>query len=81
LVLRFNVFAFNVTPVTVAVSTVTAHAALLLPSTVMTVIVAVPSDTAVTMPLLDTVATVGSLLSQVTDLLVAFEGEMVAVST
>jgi hypothetical protein len=42
------------------------------------VIVAVPGDTAVTVPLL-TVATAWLELDQVTDLFVAFEGETVAV--
>jgi hypothetical protein len=75
-----NVFVFSVTPVTATVSTVTAHVSAYPPSDVVTVIVATPSETAVIMPLLDTVATVGSLLDHVTDLLVAFEGEIVAMS-
>jgi hypothetical protein len=45
-----------------AVLTVTAQIAVLLPSAVVTVIVALPADTAVTKPLDDTVATEVELL-------------------
>ena len=58
--------------------TVTAHDAVKPPSTVLTVIVADPALTAVTLPLL-TVATDLSLLSQVTEALSALLGETVAV--
>ncbi len=64
---------FRVTPVTERL-TATAQVAVLLPSTVVTVIVDVPGETAVTRPLLFTVATEGSLLDQVTFLLVALDG-------
>ena len=53
------------------------HVAVLLPSTVLTVIVVVPTATAVTVPLL-TVATLVLLLVQVTFLFVAFAGATVA---
>ena len=48
-------------------------------SAAVAMMVAVPSFTAVTLPLLSTVAMVSSLLSQVTALLVAFSGVTVAV--
>ena len=60
--------------------TVTVHVAVLLPSSVVTVIVAVPAAIAVTIPLSLTVATLGSLLLHVTALFVASEGVTVAVS-
>jgi hypothetical protein len=60
--------------------TVTEQVAVLLPSSVLTAIVAVPSDTAVTRPVADTVATDGLLLLQTTFLLAALEGETVAVN-
>jgi hypothetical protein len=55
---------FKVTPVTatVVVLTVTAQLAVLLPSEVVTVMVALPVDKAVTKPLVDTVATAELLL-------------------
>ena len=68
------------TPVTgtTAAWTVTEQAAVLLPSTVVTVIVAVPAFFAVTTPLEDTVATFVLLDVQVTSLFDALEGETVA---
>ena len=57
--------------------TVTAHVAVWFPSAV-TVIVASPGATAVTFPLLSTVATLSLLLSHVTLLFVAVEGDTVA---
>ena len=72
---------FTVTLVTiVAALTVMMLVAVLLPSCVVTVMLALPPDTAVTSPVPFTVAT--ELLSelQVTVLLVAFEGEIVAVN-
>ena len=50
-----------------------------MPSSVVTVMVAVPSATAVTLPFSFTVATLVSLLSHVTFWLVALPGVMVAV--
>ena len=52
----------------------------MLPSSVVTIIVAVPSETAVTRPLDDTVAIDVELDFQLTFLFVAFEGITVAVS-
>jgi hypothetical protein len=63
--------------------TVTAHVAVLLPSAVVAVIVAVPFDTALTVtesPVPLTVAMALSLLVHVTFLFVAFDGWIVAVS-
>ena len=57
--------------------TVTSQVAVLPPSSVVTVIVAVPALIAVTTPL-STVATEGSLVDQVTFLLVAVSGLTVA---
>ena len=54
--------------------TVTIHDAVKLPSTVVTVMVAVPSFIPVTLPISSTVATVGLLLDHVTALLVAPKG-------
>ena len=62
-----------------AVVTVTAQVAVLLPFWVVTVIVAEPCATAVTVPLA-TVATFVLLLDQVTFLLVALAGNTVGVS-
>jgi hypothetical protein len=59
--------------------TVTEHVAVLLPSAVLTVIVALPADTPLTSPLVDTVATAVLLLLHVTALLVALDGAIVAV--
>ena len=67
------------TPVT-GIPTVTVHVAVLPPSFVVTVIVAVPADFTVTFPSLSTVAIASSLLLHVTLLLVAFVGATVAVS-
>ena len=64
---------------TVAAVTVTTQVAVLLPSSVVAVMVAVPGATAVTLPLVSTVATPGALLSQVTDLSVALSGVMAAI--
>ena len=58
--------------------TVIVHFAVLLPSDVLTVIVAVPADFAVTTPDEETVATLVLDELQVTDLLLAFEGDTVA---
>lgn len=69
-----------VTPVTATVVTVTAQMAVLLPSWVVTVTVAVPAATAVTRPLVFTVAIAVLLDDQLTVLLVALLGAMVAVS-
>ena len=52
----------------------------LVPSAVVAVMVAIPGATAVTRPLLLTVATLLLLVAQVTDLLVVFSGKTVAVS-
>ena len=78
---RVMLVLFSVTPVTETdgVQTVTAQDAVLPPSTVVTVIAALPALTAVTVPLASTVAAAGLLDAQVTALLVAFEGVMVAV--
>jgi hypothetical protein len=73
---------FNDTPVTgiVGVVTVTSQLAFLLPSTVVTAMVAVPFAILVTNPVDETVATDGVLLVQVTSLFVALAGSMVAVN-
>ncbi len=55
------------------------HLAVLLPSTVLTVISVVPALTATTFPLVSTVAMVESLDDHVTFLFVAFAGKTVAV--
>ena len=70
------------TPVTliVVVFTVIWQAEVLLPSMVVTVMVAVPAAFAVIKPLDDTVATLVLFEDQVTALFVALEGETVAVS-
>ena len=59
---------------------VTAQVAVLLPSVVFTVMVAVPAATAVTKPVALTVATAVLLDVQVTALLLALAGASVAVS-
>ncbi len=76
-----NVLLFKVTPVTeiVFALTVTEHVAVFSPSTVFTVIVAVPTDLAVTKPEEETVAIDVLLDDHVTDLLVALDGNTVAV--
>ena len=85
----FNVFSvwFRVTPVTAIIlgsvfssSTVIVHVAVLFPSTVVTVIVAVPSLFAVKFPFGSTVTTEGLLELQVTLETVALEGDTVEVS-
>ena len=58
--------------------TVTTRVAVLLPSTVVTVIIVVPAVKGVTTPLTDTVATAGALEDQVTLLLVVVAGATVA---
>ena len=70
------------TPVTATVAglTVTEQVAVLPPSVVVTVIVAVPAFFADTTPEEDTVATVVLLDNQVTDLSVALDGLTVAVN-
>jgi len=60
--------------------TVTTQLAVLLPSSVMTVMVAVPVEKAVTVPVVETFATEVLLLCQRTVLLLALEGKTVAVS-
>jgi len=60
--------------------TTIAQVAVLPPSAVVAVIVALPEPTAVTRPVLETVATLWSELDQRTDLFVASEGLIVAVS-
>ena len=60
--------------------TVTMHEALNPPSWVVAVMVADPGEMPLTVPLLDTVATLELLVDQVTALFVASEGEMVAMS-
>ena len=74
------VLEFNVTPLTFIGVTVTKHVAFLLPSSVVTVIVVVPTDFAVTTPELDTVATLVLLLVHVTFLFAALLGDTVAVN-
>ena len=70
---------FRETPVT-GLLTVMLQVAVLPPSAVFTVMVAVPPFFAVTRPLFETLATVLSLLLQVTLWFVALLGLMVAVS-
>ena len=64
--------------VSVSFVTVTVQVAVLLPSFVVTVMVALPSLTALTVPVEETVAIVSSLEDHVTVLSVAFSGVMVA---
>ena len=61
------------------IMTVISQVAVFSPSTDLTVMVAVPASTAVTLPLLLTVATEASLEDQVIDLSVAFSGRTVAI--
>lgn len=61
-------------------TTVTKQVAFLAPSAVVTVIVAVPPATAVTRPLLETVATPALLVDQATVRFVALAGATVATS-
>ena len=65
---------------TCIVLTVTTHCAVYPPSVVVTVIVVVPSETPVTIPVESTVAFESSLLLHVTLLLVALSGAIVGVS-
>jgi hypothetical protein len=78
---RLMVEALKVTPVTatLVLVTVTVQVAVLDPSAVVTVIVAVPAATGETTPLDDTVATAVLLLVQLTFVLVALIGVTVAV--
>jgi len=78
--LRLMVVLLRDTPVTgtLSAATVTVQEAVLPPSTVVTVIVAVPLAIAVTLPLVDTVATALLLLCHVTFWLVALDGVIVA---
>jgi hypothetical protein len=75
-----RVDADKVTPVTAMLATVTIHVAVLDPSCVVTVMVAVPAETPVTKPEELTVAIAGLLEVQVTALLLAFAGATVAVN-
>jgi hypothetical protein len=68
----------KLTPVT-ETTTVTAQVAVLPPSTVVTVMIAVPAATALTRPELETVATLALLADQVTARFVALTGKMLAV--
>jgi hypothetical protein len=79
---KLSVFRSSETPVTaiVATLTVTAHVSVKPPSSVVTVIVAVPEPAAATAPVWLTVATLVLLDDQVTFLLVAFDGVTVATS-
>jgi hypothetical protein len=73
---------FNAIPVTgILELTVTAQVAVFAPSSVVAVMVAVPVATAVTIPLLLTMATLVLSKDQVTDWLVALAGETVAISS
>jgi hypothetical protein len=76
---RLMLDLFSETPVTAMELTVTVQVAVLPPSEVVTVIVADPGATAVTVPFSDTVATAVLLLLQLTALLVALVGVMVAI--
>jgi hypothetical protein len=81
--IKSNVPLFRVTPVTGMSVTVTMHCAVLAPSAVVTVMVAAPLETALTVavrPLALTVATDVLLLDHVIFLFVAFDGWIVAVS-
>jgi len=77
---RFVDVLFSVTPVTATevVTTLTVQLAVLPPSTVLTVMVAVPAATAVTAPPADTVATELLLLLHVTFLFAALVGSILA---
>ena len=59
--------------------TVTSHFVVFAPSSVVTVIAALPGATAVTSPVAETVATFSSLDDQLAFLFVAFSGRTVAV--
>jgi len=73
-----EVTLFNITEIPPPPVTITVQVAVFLPSSVVTVIVAVPDETAVTTPPI-TVATAGLLEVHVTVLLVALPGATVAV--
>jgi len=77
-----NLSLSNVTPVTGIILLVTSisQVAVLLPSSVVIVIVVFPALIALTFPFLSTLATDSSLEFQVTFLLVAFSGKIVAFS-
>jgi hypothetical protein len=77
---RFIVLWFSDTPVTATGITVTTHVAVLLPSAVATVIVAVPAATPVTSPVLLTVATLVLVLDHARFWFVALLGRTVATS-
>ena len=70
----------RLTPVTGIGSTVIVQSAVMPPSMVVAVIIAVPTATAVTSPVSETVAVFVSLLVQVTSLFVALSGSTVAIS-
>jgi hypothetical protein len=80
--IRLEDVLFKVTPVTETVveMTVIVQVAVLWPSSVVTVIVALPAFTPVTVPFEDTLATAVALLVHVTALLVALDGETVSAS-
>ena len=67
-------------PLLLALTVIVQVAFLVLSAADLTVIVAVPSALAVTKPVLETVATLVASDSQVTFLLVALDGEIVAVN-
>jgi hypothetical protein len=67
------------TPVTAVGGTVTVQVAVLFPSSLVTVITALPVDTALTKPIEDTEATAALPLLHVTFLFVALEGDTAAV--
>ena len=77
-ILSTIVLLSNVTEVTVA-DTLTVAVAVIFPSTVVAVIVAVPPPVALTTPAV-TVATAGSLVVQITFLLLALAGAIVGTS-
>ena len=77
---RLTDVGFTVTPVTATGIEVMIQVAVLFPSCVVTVMVAVPAVNAVTIPVALTVATAVLLLVQVTDWLLAFAGVIVAVN-
>lgn len=79
--LKEDLFKLTLVTGTFFFSTVTEHVAVLLPSTVFTVIVAVPTFLAVTSPSEDTVTTEVLLDDHVTLLLVALDGLTLAVNS
>jgi len=80
LTVRDAAVGFRITPVTAIELTEILQVAVKLPSWVVTVMVAVPTEMAVTNPLAFTVATAVLLLLQLTVLLLAFAGATVGVS-